>query len=218
VIIARNKTQCLHYAFYRDHDCISKHISIPLENFLNATESAAIGGRSHIGRLILDALKKSTIDPIEKFHLQRKENDETKRIKAAFTSPRLNEAAQRVARVLANEPPAEMPVLRGLVQETATKSTSAMERRIQSLEDQLKAVQGKKSPKKSNGDGTKKTPPGILKNKDTPVAKKKKKKSAQSDPDASNNDTASAKRKKKKAGRKVSFDGKKAAKPTKSHK
>ena len=111
-----------------------------------------------------------------------------------------------------------MPVLRGLVQETANKSTSAMERRIQSLEDQLKAVQGKKSPKKVRGDGTKKTPPGILKNKDTPVAKKKKKKSAPSDPDASNNGTASAKGKKKKKGQKVSFDGKKAVKPTKSRK
>ena len=205
------------YIFYRDHDCISKHISIPLENFPNATESAAIGGRSHIGRLILDALKKSTIDPIEKFHLQRNENDETKRIKAAFTSPRLNEAAQCVARVIANEPLAKMPVLRGLVQETAAKSTSAMEHRIQSLEDKLKAVQGKKTPKKSNGDGTKKTPPGILKNKDTPVAKKKKK-SAPSDPNANNNDTTSAKGKKKKKGQKVSFAGKKAAKPTKSRK
>ena len=120
---------------------------------VNATEAAAIGGRSHIGRLILDALKKSTIDPIEKFHLQRKENDETKRIKAAFTLPRLNKAAQRVARVLANEPPAKMPVLRGLVQETATKSTSAMERRIQSLEDKLKAVQSKKSQKNPTATG-----------------------------------------------------------------
>ena len=184
----------------------------------NAVEAAAIGGRVHIGRLILDALKKGTIEPIEKFHTQRRENDETKRIKAAFTSPRLNEAAQRVARIIANEPPAEMPVLRGLVQETANKSTSAMERRIQSLEDQLKAVQGKKSPKKVRGDGTKKTPPGILKNKDTPVAKNKKKKSAPADPDANNNGTISAKGKKKKGGRKVSFDGKKAVKPTKSRK
>ncbi len=71
-----------------------------------------------------------------------------------------------------------MPVLRGLVQETANKLTSAMECRIQSLKDQLKAVQGKKSPKKAKDNGTKKTPPGILKNKDTPVAKNKKKKSA----------------------------------------
>ena len=78
----------------------------------NAIETATIGGRAHIGRLILDALKKGTIEPIEKFHLQRKENDETKRIKAAFTSPRLTEAAQRIATVIANEPPAQMPVLR----------------------------------------------------------------------------------------------------------
>jgi hypothetical protein len=32
----------------------------------NAVEAAAIGGRAHIGCLILDALKKGTIEPIEK--------------------------------------------------------------------------------------------------------------------------------------------------------
>jgi hypothetical protein len=187
----------------------------------NAVKTAAIGGRAHIGRLILKALNKGTIEPIKKFHLQRKENDETKRIKAAFTSPRLNEATQRVATVIANKPPAQMPVLRGLVQETANKSTSAMERCIKSLKDQLKAVQGKKSAKKVKGDGTKKTPPGILKNKDTPVANKKKstpKSVIPPNPSVNNGDTARAKGKKKKGGRKVSFDGKKAAKPTKSRK
>jgi hypothetical protein len=187
----------------------------------NAVKTAAIGGRAHIGRLILKALNKGTIKPIEKFHLQCKENDETKRIEAAFTSPRLNEAAQRVATVIANEPPAQMPVLRGLVQETANKSTSAMEHRIKSLEDQLKVVQGKKSAKKVKGDGTKKTPLGILKNKDTPVANIKKstpKSVIPPNPGVNNSDTACTKGKKKKGGQKVSFDGKKAAKPTKSRK
>jgi hypothetical protein len=50
----------------------------------NAVKTAAIGGWAHIGRLILEALNKGTIEPIGKFHLQRKENDETKRIKAAL--------------------------------------------------------------------------------------------------------------------------------------
>ncbi len=58
----------------------------------NAVETVAIGGRAHIGRLILEAQNKGTIEPIKKIHLQRKENNETKWIKAAFTSPRLNEA------------------------------------------------------------------------------------------------------------------------------
>jgi hypothetical protein len=77
----------------------------------NAIKTAAIGGWAHIGRLILKALNKGTIKPIKKFHLQRKENNETKQIKAAFTSPRLNKAVQRVALVIANKPPAQMPVL-----------------------------------------------------------------------------------------------------------
>ena len=60
----------------------------------NAVKTVAIGGRATICRLILDAINKGTIEPIQKFHLQCKENDKTKRIKAAFTLPRLNEAAQ----------------------------------------------------------------------------------------------------------------------------
>jgi hypothetical protein len=132
----------------------------------NAVESAAIGGRATICRLIFDAIVKGTIEPIRKFHAQLKENDETKRIKAAFTLPRLNEAAKRVAFVIANEPPAQMPVLRGLVDESTTKATSAMERRIESFEDQLKATTDKKA-KKSKGSGKKKEKKG------TPAAPKK---------------------------------------------
>jgi hypothetical protein len=77
-----------------------------------------------------------------------------------------------------------------------------------------------KTHKKVKGNGTKKTPLGILKNKDTPAATKKK--SAQSiiSPDlgVNNSATTRVKGKKKSRGRKVSFNGKKAAKPTKLHK
>ncbi len=101
----------------------------------NAVKTAAIRGRATVCCLIYNAVFKGTIEPIQKFHLQRKENKETKWIKAAFTLPRLNKAAQCVATVIAKEPLAQMPVLRGLVNETTNKATSAMERRIQSLED-----------------------------------------------------------------------------------
>jgi hypothetical protein len=68
----------------------------------NAVETVAIGGRAAICRLIRGAIFKGTIKPIQKFHLQRKENDKTKRIKSAFTLPCLNEAAQNAATVIAN--------------------------------------------------------------------------------------------------------------------
>ena len=162
-----------------------------------------------------------TIKPIRKFHLQRKENEETKQIKAAFTLPRLDEAAQSVAAVIAKEPPAQMPVLCRLVNETANKATSAMEHPIQSLEDQLKVTVGKtpSKAKYSKGDG-KKSPQGILKNKGTPTAPKKTAappapRAAQ---DKNNKGSACAKGKKKPKGRKVSFDGKKAATRTNSRK
>jgi hypothetical protein len=38
----------------------------------NAVKTAAIGGRAIICRLILDAINKGTIEPIQKFHLQCK--------------------------------------------------------------------------------------------------------------------------------------------------
>jgi hypothetical protein len=188
-------------------------------NATNAVKTAAIGGRATICRLILDAINKGTIEPIQKFHLQRKEKNKTKRIKAAFNLPRLNKAAQCVATIIANEPPAQMPVLCRPVQEMTAKLTSEMERSLQPLKDQLKAIQGgKKSPKKIKGDGTKKTPTGILKNKDTPAATKRK--SAQSiiapDLGVNNSATVRTKGKKKLKRKKVSFNGKKAAKPTKS--
>jgi hypothetical protein len=114
-----------------------------------------------------------------------------------------------------------MPVLCGLVQETATKDASALERHLQSLEDQLKAVKpGKQqNPKKVKGDGRKKNPQGILKNKGTPAATKKSAPSISPDNQGTNNSTTvCAKGKKKTKGCKVSFNGKKAAKPTKLHK
>jgi hypothetical protein len=105
---------------------------------------AGIGGRAVICRLIYDAIHKGTINPILKFHQQCNENDGARRIKAVFTSPRLSKVPQRVPSVIANEPPTQMPVLRGLVNKTTSKTTLAMEHRIQLLEDQLKAVAGKK--------------------------------------------------------------------------
>jgi hypothetical protein len=177
----------------------------------NAVKSAAIGGRATICHLIFDAIIKGAIEPIRKFHAQRKENVETKRIKAVFTLPRLNEAAKRVAFVIANEPSAQMPVLRGLVDESTTKATSAMEPRIKSLEDQLKAAMDKKA-KKSKGNGKKKEKKG------TPAAPKKTSapKAPRNVQDNNNKDTARNKRREKNKGCKKSSDGKKAVKPTKS--
>jgi hypothetical protein len=118
-----NNVNCSETLFNEENDLEQEMIDAT-----NAVETAAIGGRAAICHLICGAIFKGTIEPIQNFHLQHKEDDETKWIKAAFTLPCLNKAAQRVATIIANEPPAQMPVLCGLVQETATKTTSAMER------------------------------------------------------------------------------------------
>jgi hypothetical protein len=122
--------------------------------------------------------------------------------------------------VIANKPPTQMPVLQGLINETATKTTSAMERRIKSLEDQLKAAVGKTPNRAKISKGNrKKSLQQILKKKGTPAATKKLLPPAL--PPALKKPTAKVpctKGKKKAKRCKVSFDGKKAVKPTNLHK
>jgi hypothetical protein len=181
---------------------------------IDATNTASqpmegIGGRMAICHLIYDAIHNGTADPILKFHKQRNENDKARRIKAAFNSPRLRNAVQCVASIIAKKPAVPMPVLRGLVNKTMSKSTSALERCIQLLEDQLKkAVASNKSSraKKVKGDG-KNQLKSILRNKGTPAAPKKSapKKSAPKksapDQDAANKGSTRTKEGKKPRGR-----------------
>ncbi len=104
-----------------------------------------------------------------------------------------------------------------------------MKRQIQSLEDQLKAVSCNAKAKKVKGNGTKKKPQSIMKNKGTFCASKKStpkkstpKKSTPKESgdvqDVSNNNSERAKGKKKQRKCSVSFDGKKAEKATNLHK
>jgi hypothetical protein len=177
---------------------------------------AGIGGRAVICCLIYDAIHKGMINPILKFHQQRNENDKARRIKAAFTSPRLSKVAQCVASVIANKPPAQMPVLRGLVNKTMSKTTSAMKRRIQWLKDQLKAVVGKKLNGAKNVKGGKKNlPKGIQRKKGTPAAPQKSApKKSISNQGVASNDSTCPKGKKNQKKRKASFSEKKAGQPT----
>ncbi len=200
---------------------------VNMVNALLAEET--IGGRTTLLDLIQKTYIDSIITPLEVFHEQIKKNDEVKRIKAAFTSARLNDTAERVADVIGREPPAQQPVLRGLIDETTSKKTAAMERKIKSLEDKLDAISSKA--KKVNGGGMKTK--SILR-KGTPIAKKSsappesiinretQKKLANStlpkDRVGNNNGSARGKGKKNGKGRKVSFAGKKADTRTNSRK
>ena len=111
------------------------------DEMIEATENAEIvGGRAAITCHIFDAAVKCIFEPIQLFHKTRLDNEEAKQIKAAITLPRLSETAQRVAQVVASERPTERPVLCGLIQETADKTTSDLEKRILLLEDKLKSA------------------------------------------------------------------------------
>jgi hypothetical protein len=61
----------------------------------NAVKTAAIRGRAVICRLIHDAILKGTIEPIQKIHLQCKENKETKQLKL----PLISHASTKLPRV-----------------------------------------------------------------------------------------------------------------------
>ena len=74
-----------------------------------------IGGRVTVYCNIFDAIVQCVIEPIQHFHKQRIDSEDARRIKAAITLPRLSGTAQRVARVIVSEQPAERPVLRGLI-------------------------------------------------------------------------------------------------------
>jgi hypothetical protein len=105
------------------------------DEMIEATKNAKIvGGRAAITCHIFDAAVKCIFEPIQLFHKTRLENEAAKQIKAAITLPRLSNTAQRVAQVIASERPAERPVLGGLIQETANKIISNIEKRILSLE------------------------------------------------------------------------------------
>ena len=191
----------------------------------NNPSDGITGGKHHIARLTYNAFVTTILHPMQDYFDQRGTNDEMKRIKTTLTPPSLTSAATRIAAVLGNEPPAaSQPVLRGLVGEMSSANTSALERRLQSLEDQLAKAKSKSSTttaKKVKGDGT--TLKGILRT-GTPIAaktnapkkspkkkpsSKSKKSSSSKNRTANDNDTTSAKGKSKGNGRKVSFVGKK---------
>ena len=182
-----------------------------------AANAEIIGGRSTVCRNIFDAIMRCVIKPIHAFHKQRLDNEEAKRIKAAITLPRLSDTAQRVAQVIASERPVERPVLRGLIQETANNSTSDLEKRLNSLEDKLKAatLKANKSTAKNEKGGGVKFPKSILRKKGKPAAPtiqmpKKKPTISKADAQGDNNNAIARDNKKlKPKKRRVSFDGKK---------
>jgi hypothetical protein len=118
------------------------------DNGDNNPSNVIIGGKHHIARMTYTAFVTTILHPMQDYFDQRGSNDEMKRIKTTLTPPSLTSAATRIAAVLGNEPPAaSQPVLRGLIGEMSSANTSALERRLQSLEDQssLLLLQQKKS-------------------------------------------------------------------------
>jgi hypothetical protein len=81
-------------------------------------QEVAIGGRTTLYQLIMKTYIDSIVIPLEEFHAQLKRNSEVKRIKNAFTSAGLTDTAKHVADIIGRKPPAQQPVLRGLIDKT----------------------------------------------------------------------------------------------------
>ncbi len=147
-------------------------------------------------------------------------------MKVVITLPRLSDTAQQVAQVVASEQPAKRPVLWGLIQETASKSTSDLEKRLQSLEDKLKAATlkaNKTAAKNKKGNETKSPPKSILRKKGKPATptqlpKKKSAKSNAPTQGCKDNTTMRGSKKKKPKQRCISFDGNNDSHCTNLHK
>jgi hypothetical protein len=196
------------------------------DEMIEATENAKIvGGRAAITPHIFDTAMKCIFEPIQLFHKTCLENEEAKQIKAAIMLPRLSGTTQQVAQVIASERLAERPVLHGLIQETANKTTSDLEKCILLLESKLKAAtltpkQAKKTAAKNEkGNRTKSPPKSILWKKGIPAAQNhtpKKKKAAATAQDANNNVTMRISKKKQPKKHHVSFNGNKRGQNTNS--
>jgi hypothetical protein len=92
------------------------------------TNAKLIGGRVTVSCNIFDAIMKNVIKPIQLFHKQRLDSKEAK-----HTLPRLSDTAQQVTQAVASEQPAKRPVVCGLIQETASKSTSNLKKHLHHL-------------------------------------------------------------------------------------
>ncbi len=197
------------------------------DKMIEATENAKIvGGRAAITRHIFDAAVKGIFEPIQLFHKTRLENKKAKQTKVAIMLPRLSNTAQRAAQVIANERRTVRPVLRGLIQETANKTPSNLEKHILSLESKLKAATltpkqaNKTAAKNEKGNRMKSPPMSILWKKGIPATQNqmpKKKKAATTPQDANNNVSVPVSKKKKQPKKRhVSFDGNKRGQNTNS--
>ncbi len=90
--------------------------------------------KQKVVRALFDLLTQAIMIPVQEFERATARKEEYARLKLATTPNHLANVASRISKVLQAEPPAERPVLKGLIQECATNTTADLRARVQSLE------------------------------------------------------------------------------------
>ena len=90
--------------------------------------------KQKVRRALLDLLTNTIMTPIQEFERATARKDEYARLIIATAPTHLANMADRISAVITAEPPAERPVLKGLIKECAAASTADLRARVQSIE------------------------------------------------------------------------------------
>ncbi len=108
-----------------------------------------IGGRTPIINALKALINVGIIVPLKQFYAYIIINKQERWIAKATTKPNLEQAAERIAAVVAAERPANRPTLKGLIHEDVDKTTEELCCRVQSLKVKLMAKNGTGDNKRS---------------------------------------------------------------------
>ena len=115
-----------------------------------------INGKATVITSLLTFVKEGIHAPLEHYVKTYDDNQTKLRIKKAVTTPKMNDDANEIARIVNTSEAKSPATLRGLIKDEVAKATATRDKRIQSLEAKLANVdKKKKNEKQKNSQGGK---------------------------------------------------------------
>ena len=125
-------------------------------NTNNTDGGSIINGKATVITSLLTFVKEGIHAPLEHYVKTYDDNQTKLRIKKAVTTPKMNDDANEIARIVNTSEAKSPATLRGLIKDEVAKATAARDKRIQSLEAKLANVdKKKKNEKQKNSQGGK---------------------------------------------------------------
>ena len=125
-------------------------------NTNNTDGGSIINGKATVITSLLTFVKEGIHAPVEHYVKTYGDNQTKLRIKKAVTTPKMNDDANEIARIVNTSEAKSPATLRGLIKDEVAKATAARDKRIQSLESKLANVdKKKKNEKQKNSQGGK---------------------------------------------------------------